>query len=48
MFYAQLNGAGVCVAVTQPRAALDGPMFVQIASLDASYLGRTYSAGAWL
>lgn len=44
---AQLNGAGVCIAVSTLRELPAGPLFVEVPSADASYLGRSYSAGVW-
>jgi hypothetical protein len=46
-FYAQINGAGLCTAVTQTAGPLVSEFQIAIASLDVSYLGRTYSGGVW-
>lgn len=48
--YAQISG-GVCVAITQASVmpiAVSGDFFVELLSLDASYLGRAYADGAWV
>ena len=47
MFYAQINDAGLCVAVTQTAAPSDLPSMIQIDALDLSYLGRTWAEGVW-
>jgi hypothetical protein len=46
-FYAQI-AAGKCYAVTQTREAVEQADMIPIASLDLSYLGRTWNGTAWL
>jgi hypothetical protein len=48
--FAQISG-GICVAITQAQVAplpVAGDLFVEIASYDPSYLGRTYAGGKWV
>ncbi len=47
MYFAQINGAGVCVAVTQSSAPLVGAQFVPLASLDISVLGKKWNGSSW-
>ena len=47
MFYAQLNGSNVCVAVTQSAGSLNGSQFVPISSLDITLLGKTWNGSSW-
>lgn len=48
MYYAQLDGGGVCFAVTQAAGPLVGPSFVPIASLNASLIGQRWTGSAWV
>ena len=45
--YAQINGSGVCTAVVRTAEAISSAVHIAIASLDVTYLGRTYSGGVW-
>jgi len=49
--YAQVNEAGVCVGLLQVELAAGPPQFganmVEVAAMDTSLIGRTYSAGTW-
>lgn len=48
MYYAQLNGSSICVAVTQSAAPLVGPQFVPLASFDTSVLGKKWTGSEWV
>lgn len=48
MFYAELNEAGICFAVTQPGELLVGPQFVPVASLDPTLIGKRWTGTAWV
>lgn len=47
-FYAQLNGANVCTAVTQTAGPLVGAQFILLSSFDPSVLGKTWNGLAWV
>lgn len=47
MFYAQLNGSSICVAVTQSAGPLIGAQFIPIASLNVDLLGMKWTGSAW-
>ena len=47
MYFAQLNVANVCVAVTQSAAPLIGPEFVALTFLDTSVLGKKWNGASW-
>lgn len=47
-FYAQITEAGLCHAVAQTSMPSLIAAHIAIGSLDVSYLGRTYSGGAWV
>ncbi|WP_290906238.1 hypothetical protein [Aquabacterium sp.] len=46
-YYAQLNEAGVCTAVTETAGEIDAPHMVAVDSLDAALLGQTYANGVF-
>lgn len=48
MFYAQLDGSGICVAVTQPAQPLVGAQFIPVASLDPTLIGKRWTGSAWV
>lgn len=41
-YYAQLNSAGQCSAVTETSGAVDSPNMIVLDALDTTLLGRTY------
>ncbi len=47
-FYAQIDDDGVCYAVTQTAGPISAPDMVPIPDFDLTYIGRTYSGGAWV
>lgn len=48
MFYAQINGAGLVVAVTQTGGIVNAPNMVELPSFDTSKIGSTYSGGVFV
>lgn len=47
-FTAQLNDAGICIAVTVTSEPLDSPKCISIESYDESLMGKKFDSGAWL
>lgn len=47
-YYAQIDGSGVCTGVIDTHAQIIADHMIPIPSCDSSYIGRTYSGGAWL
>ena len=47
-YYAQLNGAGICMSITQNGAPLVGPQYVQLDSFRADLLGMKWTGSAWV
>lgn len=47
-FYAQINEAGICMAVAQTTLPSLIAAHIAIGSLDVAYIGRTYSGGSWV
>ena len=47
MFYAQIDGEGVCIGISNLKAPIDDPSYVVIPTYAQSYLRRKYEDGAW-
>lgn len=47
MFYAQVDGAGICFAVSNLADTIDSPNLISIDSLDSDKLWRKYVNGVW-
>lgn len=47
-YFAQIDGSGYCVAVTQAAGPLVGPQFVPIDTLDVSLIGMRWTGFAWV
>lgn len=46
-YYAQLDDAGVCIAVTQTPRAIDAPDVVEIGAFDAALVGKKRVGSTW-
>jgi len=45
--YAQIDGAGICYAVTQAAGPIDAPDMVPLASYDLTLLGQHWTGSTW-